>query len=507
MSYYGTIFVVNDKTFLMALKKVLLTLILTCNIGVVSFSQTSKILESNTIQQRIESVENSLGPLVSNKGESLWNIEKQMQKYNVPGLSIAVIHDHEIEWAKGYGSTGGKESLNVTEQTVFQAASMSKFVNAVAMMKLIDSKKVSLDEDINNYLTSWRFPYNKNFDINPITIRQLLSHTAGLSTHGFEGYEISRNLPTIVQTLEGSKPANSDKVEQILPPNKEFKYSGGGVTISQLIIMDNSNSSYENFSDTNIFTPLGMNNSFYSIEFGKYPKDLAYGHSANGKPIKNNYNIYPESAAAGLWTTPTDLAKLIIDVQLSLKTDTGKILSRRSTAELVEPSKISNSALGLFTEDENGELYLQHSGSNRGFRGKFYFSAVNGNGVVIMVNGTNTEIIEEIIRSVVLVYNWAGFEKLVVSPESNLDDLDLSEYIGNYILENREVNVNLKKGQLILSEKGKWSSKLTALNNSTFVLDIVKPQATIEFVSNSDGSINRCIIKQGESTEWIKEIK
>jgi len=224
-----------------------------------------------------------------------------------------------------------------------------------------------------------------------------------------------------------------------------------------------------------------------------------------GRNLKNNYNLYPESAAAGLWTTPTNLSKLIIDIQLSLKDETGKILSQQATKELIEPTlKNSNSGLGVFSENQNGQLYLQHSGANKGFRGKFYFSAENGNGVVIMVNGTNTEIIEEIIRSITSVYNWAGFEKLVASSELDLNDTDLNKYTGAYTLENREVNVSLKKGKLILTEKGKWSSKLTALNNSTFVVDIVKPQATIEFVTDTDGSISKCILKQGELTEWIK---
>jgi CubicO group peptidase (beta-lactamase class C family) len=492
------------KLITMKLRKLLFT-ILICNIAIVSFAQTNKTLYSTTIQKNIKKVENSLTPLVLNKAESLWNLEKQMQKYNVSGLSIAVIHNYEIEWAKGYGSTGGKEIPNVTEQTVFQTASMSKFVNAVAMMKLMESKKIRLNEDINNFLTSWKFPYNKNIDTNPITIRQLLSHTAGLSTHGFNGYKNSNNLPTIIQILEGSKPANSDKVEQIQPQNKEFKYSGGGVTISQLILMENSNLSYESFLNTNIFEPLKMSKSFYSTEFDKYPKDLAFGQKGNGRNLKNNYNLYPESAAAGLWTTPTNLSKLIIDIQLSLKDGTGKILSQQATKELIEPTlKNSNSGLGVFSEYQNGQLYLQHSGANKGFRGKFYFSAENGNGVVIMVNGTNTEIIEEIIRSITSVYNWAGFEKLVASSELDLNDTDLNKYTGAYTLENREVNVSLKKGKLILTEKGKWSSKLTALNNSTFVVDIVKPQATIEFVTDTDGSISKCILKQGELTEWIK---
>ena len=489
----------------MKLKKLLFSLILISNIGIASYSQTSNVQKLDTIRQRINNVENSLSPLVINKGESLWNLEKQMQKYNVSGLSIAVIDNYEIDWAKGYGSTGSNEIANVTEKTAFQAASISKFVNAVAMMKLMELKKIDLDEDINDFLTSWKFPNNKNVDTNPITIRQLLSHTGGLSTHGFSGYKNLNNLPTIIQTLEGSKPANSDKVEQIQPQSIEFKYSGGGVTISQLILMDNSNLSYESFLNKNIFEPLQMNHSFYSIELDKYPKDLAFGHKGNGKTLKNNYNFYPESAAAGLWTTPANLSKLIIDVQLSLKDGTGKLLSQQSTKELIEPTlKNTNSALGVFSENQNGQLYLQHSGANHGFRGKFYFSAENGNGVVIMVNGTNTEIIEEIIRSVASVYNWVGFEKLVASSELNLNDTDLNKYIGAYTLENREVNVSLKKGKLFLTEKGKWSSELTALTNSTFVVDSVKPQATIEFVTDTDGSVSKCILKQGELTEWIK---
>lgn len=486
----------------MKLKKRLFTIILISNIGLFSYAQTNEIFVPDTIQQSIKNVENSLSPLVLKKGESLWNLENRMQKYKVSGLSITVVNDYQIEWAKGYGLTGGKEIPNVTEKTVFQAASMSKFVNAVALMKLKESTDINLDDDINTLLTSWKIRYDKK---QPISLRQLLSHTAGLSTHGFNGYKDSKKIPSLVQILEGTKPANSDKVRQILPSNKEFRYSGGGTIISQLILMDQSNSSYEDFVSEHLFKPLEMNHSFYSTELNKYPNDLAYGHTEDGKPLKNNYNIYPESAAAGLWTTPTDLAKLIIDIQLSLKNESGKILSHQSSKELIKPTlKNSNAALGLFTEEQNGILYLQHSGSNKGFRGKFYFSSENGNGVVIMVNGTNTTIIDEIIRSVALVYKWAGFEVLQASSELDIENTELRKYVGTYALENREVKVTLKKEQLMLTEKGKWSSNLTALNKSTFVVDIVKPQATIEFVSDSNGAVIKCKLNQGGLTEWTK---
>nr|WP_321413558.1 serine hydrolase domain-containing protein [uncultured Allomuricauda sp.] len=189
----------------MDLRKLLFAIILIVNIGTTAYSQTLISFDLDTIQQRIKKVENSLGPLVLNKDETLRSLEEQMQKYNIPGLSIAVINNYEIEWAKAYGETGNPKISNVTKQTVFQAASMSKFVSAVAIMKLKELKQIDLDKDINQYLTSWKFPYSEDFGTDPITIRQLLAHTAGLSTHGFIGYKNSDKLPTIIQTLEGNK--------------------------------------------------------------------------------------------------------------------------------------------------------------------------------------------------------------------------------------------------------------------------------------------------------------
>lgn len=496
---------VKHKTLSMKLQLRLLTIFLCCSIATHSYSQTTTTEQLGSVEERIQKVENSLRPLVTKEDASLWNLEAQMQKHKVAGLSIAVIHNNTIDWAKGYGITGNSEQQNVNNQTVFQAASMSKFVNAIAVLRLAAENNINLDEDINQYLTSWQFPYKSNSDSNPITIRQLLSHTAGLSTHGFAGYKNANKLPSIIQTLEGKKPANSDKVEQILPNNQQFKYSGGGTQISQLIVMDQSKMSYESFINKHVFTPLEMANSFYSIELEKYSQNIAFGHQKNGKSLKHNYNSYPESAAAGLWTTPSDLAKLIIDLQKSLQNNTGTIISQQSSKELIQsPLENSNAALGLFTEKHNEELYVQHSGSNKGFRGKFIFSPQNGTGVVIMVNAPNTKIIEEIIRSVAAVYQWKGFETLITNPDVHLTNSDLKKYTGTYQLKNRKVIVSLKKGQLQLTEKGKWSSKLTALNNNTFVVDIVKPQATIEFITNEEGTIRKCILKQGAATEWVK---
>lgn len=466
--------------------------------------QAQDLQEKHSIEYSIKAVENSLSPIVRMAGEPLWNMEKRMQEYNLAGLSIAVINNYQIEWAKGYGLTNIATENKVTTETVFQAASISKTINAVALLKLAELQKVSLDAEINTLLTSWKFPYNKNISTTPITLRQLLSHTAGLSTHGFNGYKNFNHLPSIIEILDGRKPANSDKVVPVIPPNQEFKYSGGGTMVTQLILSDNQSLPYEQFVKNHIFQPLQMNHSFYSNEPNKYPNEIATGHVDSGKPLENDYNIYPESAAAGLWTTPTDLSKLLIDIQLSLTRNNSKILTGFFAEEMTSPTKDGMAALGLFIENQNGEKYIQHSGANRGFRGKFYAGLSNGKGVVIMVNGTNTEIIEEIIRSVALVYDWPGFDKLESSSELSITEADLKRYVGTYTLNKREVIISLEDGRLVATEKRKWTSQLTPLNESSFVVDIVKPQTTIEFVGDEKGVINKLITQQGESFEWTK---
>ena len=486
------------------LKKTLLaTLLASLCIG--GFSQQTSQGQSDAIQAKIKKVENSLSPLVLKKGMEKWNLQDQMEKYNIPGLSIAVINDYKIEWAKGYGKAKSNESKSVTTETVFQAASMSKFVNAIGLMKLRDDIQFDLDTDINTLLSSWKFNYDESMNGHPITTRQLLNHTAGLSIPSFGGYKNSKNLPDIHTILDGKKPANSKRIKQAILPNTRFMYCGGGTMISQLILMDLSGSPYESYIRKNLFEPLKMSNSFYSIEKNRYKSDIAYAHSYKGTPLKQGYNIYPESAAAGLWTNPTDLAKLIISVQKSLEKESNALLPYKSAVELISPSSpSSNAALGLFQEQEQGIIYLQHSGATRGYRSKCYFSSQNGNGVVIMLNGTDTKILGQVIRSVADVYGWPGFTDYEASPSLDLRQDDLKKFIGTYTFEKRKLQISLKKGKLTLSEKRKFNSSLTALDHHLFVINNISPKATVEFIKDGE-STKKCIIKQGSETiEWVK---
>ena len=189
-------------------------------------------------QERIRLVENSLAGWVQTGNGDTWSLVERMKKYNINGLSIAVIHNYQIEWAKGYGFADVSEQRPVTENTLFQAASISKSLNSVGILKLVQEKKLDLNTDINNYLVSWKFPYDTVCKGKIITLTNLLSHTGGLSVSGFPGYEKGNRIPTIPQILDGSEPANTSAVRSIKEPGREVIYSGGGTTISQLILSD-----------------------------------------------------------------------------------------------------------------------------------------------------------------------------------------------------------------------------------------------------------------------------
>jgi CubicO group peptidase (beta-lactamase class C family) len=265
---------------------------------------------------------------------------------------------------------------------------------------------------------------------------------------------------------------------------------------------------YEKYVREVIFKPLNMENSFYSISYDQYAPYLANGHSDRGKVLNNKYNYYPESAAAGLWTTPTDLAKLLIDLQYSLVHKKGKVIAHETSKEMIQPTPNSgNAALGLFTENHNGVEYLQHTAATKGFRGKFYMSKTGGNGVVILLNGTNIEILDQIARSVAEVYKWEGMKRFKIAEAINLTNNELQQFKGTYAFEERRITISVKNDTLILTEKGKWSSKLIALSKDFFVVDIIKPLATLKFRKDTNGNINRLSIKQGEDFIVWKKVE
>jgi len=374
------------------MKKLSLIILLSLSFG--TFAQS--------VNDKIKILENNLNYWDKSKTKKA-PLKDRMAFYNANAVSIAVIKDYKIEWVKAYGFADVSEKRVATPQTLFQAASISKSINSLGILKLVQEGKLGLDDDINNYLKTWKFPYDATSNGKKITIANLLSHKAGLSVHGFGGYEKGKELPTTIQILDGLKPSNSSAVRSIFEPSTKFQYSGGGTTISQLILENTTGEKYEDYMLKNVLIPLGMTGSSYNQPPSKDKENLLATAYINGKEVKGKYHIYPEKAAAGLWTNPTDLAKYIIETQLSLVGKSNKVLSKDMSVKRIENN------MGVFLNDFKGTKYFGHSGGNEGFVCYYIGSVENGDGLVVMTNGNNFKLIEEILLSIASLNQWKNY--------------------------------------------------------------------------------------------------
>jgi CubicO group peptidase (beta-lactamase class C family) len=379
------------------------------------------------------------------------NLQERMAFYKVKGLSIAVINNYKIVWSKGYGWADEAAKKPVTTQTLFQAASISKSLNGVGVLKLAQDKKLDLYRDINDYLRTWKFPYDSLSKGKKITSAHLLSHTAGLSVHGFPGYAHADTIPTVPQILDGIPPANTKAVRSLWEPGLRYKYSGGGTTISQQLVMDITKQPYHEYMWQQVLKPMGMLMSTYQLPPAAERKPfLARGYKSDGREGKSPFHLYPEQAAAALWTNPTDLGHYIIETQQSLQGKPGKVLTPEMTKLRLTPYIDSNAALGVFIETAGGEKYFRHGGSNAGFRSDYAGSFNNGNGVAIMVNSDNGRIMDEVINSVATVYGWKDYYKPIIKTVVEMPGSLLDAYAGNYLLEEDSISIQRKGNQLLL---------------------------------------------------------
>ena len=418
------------------------------------YNERSKILQ----------VENNLIPFVPVKGFKGWNIIDRMKSYNVPGVSIAVIKNYKIAWAKGYGWADTTKKTPVTTTTMFSAGSISKFLMAVAALKMVENKQLALDTPINNYLTSWKIAENDFTKKKPITLRMLLSHSAGTSQTSYFGFTPNQPLPNIVEVLKGDKISESRPVVVNSEPNAAFRYSGGGSMVAQLALMDVSKQPFENLTQTILFNTLGMKNSTFTQPVAaKYTNQCAWAYST-ASWFKGMPYVYPQQAAAGLYSTPTDLAKFFIDVQKSYR-GKGKILSQAMTQQMLTPQQsVSDGAykeqiaIGPFimqrtnNSDPKG-LYFEFTGVNAGFLAYGIASVEGGNGVVIMLNSGDdvNGLGKEIRRAVAKVYNWTNFLPEQINPIS-LSTNELNILTGRFKMSDDEVLV-LKRENNYLVEK------------------------------------------------------
>jgi CubicO group peptidase (beta-lactamase class C family) len=357
---------------------------------------------------RIQRVENGIPPIPLGENEPplQLNLQDLMKLYKVPGLSVAVIDNFKIAWAKGYGVTEAGMRNPVTVHTLFQAASISKPVTAMGSLYLVEHGKLSLDENVNARLKSWQLPDNDFTKDQKVTLRRLLSHSASLTVHGFPGYEVGKPIPTIVRILDGEPPANTAPVRVDAVPGTKFNYSGGGIVIEQLLITDVTGKPFPQFMRETVLDKIGMTDSTYEQPLpASRASSAATATHPDGASVPGKWHVYPEMAAAGLWTTPTDLAKFAIEVALSKHGKANHVLSQDMTAQMLTP-QIPPVGLGPFLGDFKNPEEFGHTGSNEGFRSMLVAFADSGKGLAIMINSDNGQVAMPIVNSVAKEYGW-----------------------------------------------------------------------------------------------------
>jgi CubicO group peptidase (beta-lactamase class C family) len=441
------------------------------------------------VHSDIHAIENGLLPAIRVAGDSLvtYTLLERMEHYHVPGVSIAVVENGQIQWARAYGTDHGRESKSMDTATLFQAGSISKPVAALAALKLVEKGKIGLDEDVNKYLQDWKVPENPFTTGQKVTIRGLLTHTAGMNVHGFPGYRQTDTLPTTQEVLEGK--GNTPAITVDTLPGSIWRYSGGGYTVMQKVVEDITGQPFETYLLETILRPLGMANSTYAqpLDPAKYT-NISPAYDAEGKAIEGLWHNYPEKAAAGLWTTPADLARYCLEMQRILAGKTNGVL-KKETIEMMLTKHKNDWGLGPALQGEKDSLIFRHGGKNAGFTNEMVAFAHKGKAVVVMTNADNGgKLIGEVLRAISHHYNWG------ISPQRVVETVPLpveflQGFLGRYKLDfqvpgvgDYYIELDIHDGHLRVKDPNNGE-----INN---LLTAVAPSGYLDLESGDEAALN-----------------
>jgi CubicO group peptidase (beta-lactamase class C family) len=458
-----------------------------------SLSLIAQVSDTPALEQRIQSIrDHILTPVVVEGQADGPKLADRMTTLRVPGVSIAVIRDGAIEWARGFGvaRVGGPP---VTPETLFQAASISKPVSALGVLRLVESGKLNLDTDVNQYLKTWKVPENDFTSRAKVTLRRLLSHTAGMTVHGFPGYATTDSVPTVVQVLNGTAPANTPRIFVDTTPGTAWRYSGGGYVVAQLLLEDVTGTPFARLMRESVLTPIGMTRSTFDQPLPSARlTEVATPYRSQGQPVPGGPHVYPEMAPAGLWTTPSDLARYAIEVQRSLA---GKstILSAAMAREMLTPG-MNRQGLGPQTGGSRERPYFTHGGSNDGYQ-CILVAYNNGDGAVVMTNSdSGGQLASDIIRTIAYEYKWPDFQP-VSRKASNVDAKSFDAFVGAYQLSPTAVMTVTRDGdQLFAQLTAQPRVELLSSGDREFFARTVDAQVTFE--TGADGKVTRLILHQ-----------
>jgi CubicO group peptidase (beta-lactamase class C family) len=402
------------------------------------------------------------GVRFADQPDSSLDLLDRMRSYHVPGVSIAVIDNYRVVFAKGYGATefGGKKPVDST--TLFLAGSISKPIFASGFLRLVEDRKISLDTNVNALLKSWHLPDSRFTEHEKVTLRRLLTHSAGLTVWGFPGYELGKPVPTVPQLLDGVAPANTPAVRNDTAPGAMWRYSGGGITIAQLVATDVTGEDFPALMRRLMLQPAGMSRSTYE---NPLPVDrrgeAASGHERLDTPVPGGFHVYPEMAAAGLWTTSSDLARWAIALSHSYRGEVGSVLSpamakQMLTKQMHQQPPYGNGywGLGVAVAGDADSLAFSHGGRDEGFVADMFMQPGRGRGLVIMINGVAGGLVQEIERAFAEEYGF-GAPPRVTRTGVSMPSAKLGEYSGRYVA---VINADTVRLDVSVSPDGKTLS-------------------------------------------------
>lgn len=456
-------------------------------------------------QRRVESglwqepVTHPLAPMTT-------TIEAAMARHRVPGCAVAVISAGQIAWARGYGvaASDAAEPVAVGDDTLFQACSISKPVAALAALRLVQAGRLDLDEDVNAYLTSWRVPANGTWQPR-VTLRHLLSHTAGLTTCWYPGYRRGAALPTILQTLRGEAPANTPPVRVTALPGTQFRYSGSHFSVLQRLLVDVEGQPFDALLRESVFAPLGMDSSGYEVDFPeRHPGATASGHDAGGEPIAGGWRAMPESAGAGLWTTPADLCRLACDVMAAWSGRPAQLLDRETARQMLT-AQVGGWGLGWTVEQIGGALRCGHGGSNIGYKCRLVFWPERGVGAAVMTNADDgSALVGEILDAIGREYGWPDATGTTDQAGVTIALASLAGFAGEWTGEGlARLTIAVADGRLLLGLAGQPPLPLSAIGEAAFIAEVVN--AEVRFERHEVGAVDQLIVRQrGEELRFAR---
>jgi CubicO group peptidase (beta-lactamase class C family) len=368
---------------------------------------------------------------VAGREPERFTIGQRLQRYCVPGAAVAAVRDGEVHWAAGYGVCGPSGAA-VTEHTLFQAASISKAVAAVAVLALVEHGDLDLDTDVNLLLRRWRLPAGEHTADAPVTLRHLLSHTAGTTVPGFPGYAEGDSVPDAVGVLTGEG-ANTPAVESFARPGTVAQYSGGGSTIVQVLVEDVTGRAFAQLVHDLVLRPFGMTASAYEqpLATGRVAQ-AALAHDTTGAPVPGGFHVYPELQAAGLWTTAVDLARWLVGVQRVLAGERGGAISPETARLMVTPVGLGPFGLGPEIAGEGALRRFGHGGANQGYKSQVDALVDGSSGGVVLTNGEGgTTLVGEVRRALAAEYGWGDLGPPPITTVE-LSDAELRRFVGRY---------------------------------------------------------------------------